>query len=241
MIVVIGILAALTIVAYNGIQRRAIHTTMVSDLSHTAKLMAAEHAITGVYPGVLPAEVRASPGVTLTLVSTPGGYSGLSPVQNGVLFQAICQEIINEGYGRGTNMGGGTEQYITACNVYNKNAMQINGWDAHDFDVPLTASSVYSWYNSSVSADSWRPSKKQVFLEFATELSARFTAAGGTFPVTSFWDNWASPGNGIAKETLPAPSSGASAESFCVQAMSVREPGSPWHVTNGGAATQGAC
>ncbi|PRA06579.1 hypothetical protein CQ019_04150 [Arthrobacter sp. MYb229] len=49
-IVVIGILAAITIVAYNGIQNRAYDTTIQSDLSSMAKSLELYKADTGVYP-----------------------------------------------------------------------------------------------------------------------------------------------------------------------------------------------
>lgn len=49
-IVVIGILAAITIVAYNGIQNRAYDTTVQSDLSAIAKKITTESADTGAYP-----------------------------------------------------------------------------------------------------------------------------------------------------------------------------------------------
>lgn len=49
-IVVIGILAAITIVAYNGIQQKAREVTLKSDLAGAASLMAAEDAQNGSYP-----------------------------------------------------------------------------------------------------------------------------------------------------------------------------------------------
>lgn len=49
-IVVIGILAAITIVAYNGVQNRANDTTVKNDLSSMARQVVAFHAINGRYP-----------------------------------------------------------------------------------------------------------------------------------------------------------------------------------------------
>lgn len=49
-IVIIGILAAITIVAYNGIQDRAHNTAVQSDLNAFAKKIATESAASGVYP-----------------------------------------------------------------------------------------------------------------------------------------------------------------------------------------------
>jgi prepilin-type N-terminal cleavage/methylation domain-containing protein len=49
-IVVIGILAAITIVAYNGVQSRAKQAKMQSDISNVQKLVEAYYAINGTYP-----------------------------------------------------------------------------------------------------------------------------------------------------------------------------------------------
>lgn len=49
-IVVIAILAAITIVAYNGLQLRANITTINSDLTQINKTIKAYHAVNGTYP-----------------------------------------------------------------------------------------------------------------------------------------------------------------------------------------------
>lgn len=71
-IVVIGILAAITIVAYNGIQNRASTATMHSDLSSSAKQMnlALVDSTSETYPTALPVGVKASQGVVLQLTQT---------------------------------------------------------------------------------------------------------------------------------------------------------------------------
>jgi prepilin-type N-terminal cleavage/methylation domain-containing protein len=61
-IVVIAILAAITIVAYNGIQNRAYNTTVQSDLANLAKKVSLINAETGAYPLTL----DASMGIKLT-------------------------------------------------------------------------------------------------------------------------------------------------------------------------------
>ena len=52
-IVVIGILAAITIVAYNGVQNRATDTTVQSDLNNFAKQLGVYQAENGLYPVTL--------------------------------------------------------------------------------------------------------------------------------------------------------------------------------------------
>jgi len=68
-IVVIGILAALTIVSYNGVKRKAIITTIVSDLSHSAQQMAIDRVGSDQFPATAAAAngglgLPASPGTT---------------------------------------------------------------------------------------------------------------------------------------------------------------------------------
>jgi len=53
-IVVIAILAAISIVAYNGIQARARDTTRVSDARSITKALQAYHAINGRFPAATP-------------------------------------------------------------------------------------------------------------------------------------------------------------------------------------------
>ncbi len=49
-IVVIGILAAISIVAYNGIQNRAVDTITKSDVTNAAKQLELSKATSGSYP-----------------------------------------------------------------------------------------------------------------------------------------------------------------------------------------------
>lgn len=71
-IVVIAILAAITIVAFNGIQQRANSTVLASDLSGAAKHMelARVNSTDESYPSTPPADVKASQGVVLQLTQT---------------------------------------------------------------------------------------------------------------------------------------------------------------------------
>lgn len=49
-IVVIGILAAITIVAYNGVQNRALNTRVQSDIKNVQRIVEAYNAVNGAYP-----------------------------------------------------------------------------------------------------------------------------------------------------------------------------------------------
>lgn len=59
-IVVIGILAAITVVAYNGVQNRANDTAVQADLRNIGGKMAEYHAINGQYPAANDTAVSAS-------------------------------------------------------------------------------------------------------------------------------------------------------------------------------------
>lgn len=61
-IVVIGILAAITVVAYNGIQNKARTATVTTDLSGATRLLSLHEADKGAYPGTL-AETNDNQGI----------------------------------------------------------------------------------------------------------------------------------------------------------------------------------
>jgi len=80
-IVIIGILAAITIVAYNGIQQRARAVTVESDLNGAAKQLAIDNIFTGAYPASTAAAnggqgLKTSPGTTwqYTYTSADNSY-----------------------------------------------------------------------------------------------------------------------------------------------------------------------
>ncbi len=241
-IAVIGILTAIGIVSYSGVQRHSVEAVVQTGLKEGHDQMEILQLRTGAYPTALPEDIKPSPDVTFQLVtSSLPHYSGLGTVQNGVLFQKVCADLIGEGYGTGTNNGNQSEQYVTACNVYGRAAMQINGWNAHDFNVPIDSATVRDWYEANISYDSYRPHHKTDVVTFASALSSRFTAMGGSFPVTSFWDPWASPGNGVAKVDLPEPDASGGGETYCLQATSTRFSDVVWHVSPSGRVMNGAC
>ena len=238
-IVVIGILAAIVIVAFNGVQRQAVTTSVKNDLGQAAKLMRMAQAETGSYPAILPSEAKTSPGTALRLVTTGTPvYNGMSAVQQGVLFHELCQQLVTEGYGNGASLGGQVGTYITGCNVYGWQAIQINGWQAHSFSVPINTSAVRDWYNSQTAYDAWWPDQKSVAVAFATELSNRFTAMGGSFPVTSFWDTWAS---GVQKQALPPPTPPHDPARFCLEGTHNSYNDIVWHARNDESIAKGPC
>lgn len=249
-IVVIGILASIAFVGYGAVQRNAGVASVKSDLANASKVMQLAYAKTkgASYPSVLPGEIKSSPGVKLTLVATgTASYSGLTDIQNAVLFRDTCQSLINEGISTGTNNGGGVERYITSCDVESAGVGQglinIKGWNSYKFQPPITSTTVQQYYSANVSYDSYRPNKQSVFNTFATTLSSRFTSLGGTFPVTKFWDgDWANASNGgVMIQSLPAPTTSSNPQTYCVQANHLTYTDVQFYIANGNAPQSGTC
>ena len=241
-IVVIGILAAIVIVAFNGVQRRATTTTLQSDLSNASKMMKIAQVDAGSYPTALPSTVRTSKSVTLTLAPQAGTpvYSGLTPVQNGLLFYDTCRQLIAEGVGQKPDDG---HHYISACNVYNYNQIHIDGWNGRNIDTPLTTALLDTYVSSYVGGE--KPAFTTQATNFMNQLKARFQASGGVFSITSFWDSWATPVNGgVMKPTMPAPTSTSGSSDpneFCINATHASYPDLKWHITAGTAPAEGVC
>jgi prepilin-type N-terminal cleavage/methylation domain-containing protein len=69
-IVVIGILAAITLVSYSGISKRAKDATLASELNAASKLVSLSYVNNGTVPNTISSEMKASPGDVLSLSST---------------------------------------------------------------------------------------------------------------------------------------------------------------------------
>ena len=114
-IVIIGILAAITIVAYNGIQNRAFNSRVQSDIKNVQKLVENYNAINGSYP---------STG-SLNTVRTDSNCTGGSKQTDWVpsVTEALPQSQANSGVsgGRGCYMysSDGTSYIVTAWNAIN--------------------------------------------------------------------------------------------------------------------------
>lgn len=83
-IVIIAILAAITIVAYNGVQKQTGVTVLKSSLKDAGSMLEVENARVGVYPAELPASFKVSPGVVLK-------YNGKSVSSSGVIQDTSSQ------------------------------------------------------------------------------------------------------------------------------------------------------
>lgn len=70
-IIVIGILAGISLVAYNGVQNRSKRATMISDLQHAAEMFELYKVKNKSYPTNMP-DMEVSRGVTLSATNTSG-------------------------------------------------------------------------------------------------------------------------------------------------------------------------
>jgi len=113
-IVVIGILAAITIIAFNGVQRRAYETTLQSDLRQGAKQLALDYAQNNAYPTSLTAAnngngLKSSSGTTfqysynnntnpasfcLAATSARSDVSGYSISTTNDLYKGACTGLL---------------------------------------------------------------------------------------------------------------------------------------------------
>lgn len=226
-VAIIAILATIAIMSYNGIQLRAVKSKMSEALQQTATVMDLDYLQNRKFPTTLPPTIKVPDFISISITST-ARYENLSTAQNGLLFFNICNELISEGYGKGVNNGGQTEQYITACNVYNHPELQVNSaWSGHNLNTPVSATALADIASSIHYNDSWRPNRDAIEKTFYTTWNSRFLVEGGTYPVASFWDPWASPGNGIPKPTLPGKVENGggwvSEDAYCIQAIYVKK------------------
>lgn len=98
-IVVIGILAAITVVAYNGIQQRARDAKMASTLQSATKKAQVEYNLTGTYPAATTLGADSSISLTMTadpatqtlcITGTGTGYATKNVTQSGTITSGPC-------------------------------------------------------------------------------------------------------------------------------------------------------
>ena len=124
-IVVIGILAAITIVAYNGIQLRASTASLQADMKNSANLLANDNTVNNTYPSSIASAnngqgLRSSPGTTYQytynistntycLVGTSGTISYFSTTANPTPQSGTCPVVVTTLAGSGvTGFADGT-------------------------------------------------------------------------------------------------------------------------------------
>ena len=113
-IVIIGILAAITIVAYNGIQNRANDTAVQSDLNAFAKKIMTESADSGAYP--MP---TAAMGIKIT-------KSAYQTTQNNLYF---CRNVTTNEFALAARSRSGKQYKYTTAGGLSENATSMYGAD----------------------------------------------------------------------------------------------------------------
>jgi len=232
-IVVIAILVTISILAYSGIQKNASERSAQSDLQQVSvEMQRVAQMNRGTYPTSLPSTINASKGITLTLKRSGNVnfYTPLTAVQNGVLFAQICQNLIDEGVGRGINKGGDTEDYMTGCGNWNYNSTQIGGWSPKKFTTPVTDTALLAYADTFTTNDAFNKAEEVTVKKFYHQLVERLKDQGGSFPITTFWDYWATPANGgVTLQPLGTPQL---RPAYCVEATHSQYSTILWHITD---------
>ena len=240
-IVVISVLVTISIIGYNGVTKLALSTAAQSDLQQVAALMERELQRHKTYPETLPSEFHSSNRVSVSL-SNAGKlpyYESLSPVQSGVLFADVCENLVEEGYGKGTSQGGQVRDYITGCGNWNDDSMQFTGWDTKVWNTPVQKQAMQE-YADKFNTVGWDADQTRVTKTFYKQLVGRFEQQGGKFPINSFWDYWATPENGgVMHEPLDA--NAPVRPYYCAEAIVPQYTGLTWHITQKGRLEAGSC
>lgn len=139
-IVVIGILAAITIVAYNGIQNRAYDTTVQNDLSAIAKKIAVESADSGAYP--MP---TAAMGIKIT-------KSAYQITQNNLYF---CRNTTTNEFALAARSRSGKQYKYTTSNGLSENATYLYGADTCNLVSVSPWSTAYGSVGYDSAAGTW--------------------------------------------------------------------------------------
>ena len=127
-VVVIAILAAITIVAFNGIQQKALLSSIKSELTSTAKAMELAKVETDMYPSAFPQNVPKSNTALLSLSQTSNGFCINSSAKNNPTIQWRYESAgggIQEGLCPGQVIAG-SEQGLNQNLITNTNF--ASGW-----------------------------------------------------------------------------------------------------------------
>jgi prepilin-type N-terminal cleavage/methylation domain-containing protein len=158
-IVIIGILAAITIVAYNGIQQRAISSSLQSDLNNAAKMLKLYQVDYGAYPtSIDPATYCPTPADTNYCLKASAGNSLVNySANNAINPQTFTLNAVS------TN---GTQYYVSDSSVAQESSDTVT----------IGAITGTTTTGSVLTAGAITPSGATV-----TRQWQRSTAAGGTY------------------------------------------------------------
>lgn len=236
-IVVIGILVTIGVVVYHNVAKKSAEATMLSTLKQAVKVVESETMRSGTIPDVLPDSVKKQEtgDITLELVPMNGvRYKNLSAVQNAVLFDSVCRELIPEPQYSVIHAreGGGSMTVMTACHVNGTRVQYtLTSWDTKHWTVPVSREQIDD-YIDSVPYDSWWIDRQEVVRGFYQQLVYRFESRGGTWPITTFWDISANQWSGVHREELPPPTLSGGPRDYCLIARHKHYPDMLYAVRN---------
>ena len=243
-IIIIAVLSVVATVSYNGMQQRAATSVMLNDLNNAStELERYALANNGNFPDTsyLLSTLPTSNNVSLVVHSDSSAgpiYTGLSPVQYGVLFQEICEEAIANPTLTTIHSSDGTQtdyvQHRCDDNIA-AGHLQITGWDTQTWHTPLSRDTLQT-YMDNIPSDSWWTDKQNVMRSFYQYLIDTYEVRGGVWPITSFWDPWANQWSGVPREDLPSLEDSGNSDlqenSYCVQAYHSDFPELSYRITS---------
>jgi type II secretory pathway pseudopilin PulG len=206
---VLGILAAIVVIAWSGWRHRVDDSTVRNDLTQATSGLTSYQNFKNDYPPNLGGiDFAASPTVALKLSTNAAQvrvYSGLTPSENAQLFLNTCNSLMP--------VQSGSTVYNTSCtfagqNIHVKGTSSSNvvwqGPTVNQADVKLTCGSACDIATQTIISD--------------------FLAQGGSFPIS------------VPKSTVSLPSyslvSGGPATRFCLEAVSAVSDDIVYHTSS---------
>lgn len=135
-IVIIGILAAITIVAYNGIQNHAKESALKSDLATVAKKMASDNALLGSY-ALTAGAVDGDKGLPVSGSGTTYQYQSTGSTYcitgtNGTMSYKISEAAMSPSQGGCPGDGVGGASAVTNLAINPSGAVNANHWSTNN-------------------------------------------------------------------------------------------------------------
>lgn len=231
-IVVIAVLAAMTIVAYGTWRKNMAKTEVKSDLLQASNLLESVHNFKNTYPTSLYSDqlseddkpsFQPSENVTVILrtnATTLPHYSGLTQAQNAQLFIDACNSAmpVND------DSGG---YYHTSCGAILTGIIGflIGGAKNARLASPVQSNFTIQCTTGLLQPNCSTPAYEAAMPAVATAIKQRFTAQGGTFPVTMpllFLGAVLPPPDGVVTYD--------DATTFCLDGVSEQHPDLLYHV-----------
>lgn len=204
-IVVIGVLAAITIISYTGIQSKAVTTSLVSDLNNASKLLSMDQIINSTYPATL-AEANNGKGIPASSDTTYDDYFPTSTgfcitakknstsyriTNNSVARPGVCSGAVRDKLSinkwSSWTVGAGTIAGYGLNGDGNSRITDTNPWGASDIIWDVSNQDVASdadggWNGSNFNVDSTKMYRFSVFVRKKTIGDGSFYLGTDGYP-----------------------------------------------------------